>query len=162
MPRLSASCAARLALCVLGTRDLAPFLRLAATRDRSLGLRRARACRQREEPRAARRRHFDMAGFLGLGRGWRAMAGRGEARNGGTALAGVKVLALTQFEAGASATETRAWLGDRASQWSGNPIRRPGQPARSAGRPNWPDGAAASAAMLSKHSFVAEARRIAV
>jgi formyl-CoA transferase len=39
------------------------------------------------------------------------MAGRGEATNGETALTGVKVLDLTQFEAGTSATETLAWLG---------------------------------------------------
>jgi formyl-CoA transferase len=39
------------------------------------------------------------------------MAGQGEARNGETALAGIKVLDLTQFEAGTSATETLAWLG---------------------------------------------------
>jgi formyl-CoA transferase len=39
------------------------------------------------------------------------MSGQGEGSNGQTALAGVKVLDLTQFEAGTSATETLAWLG---------------------------------------------------
>jgi formyl-CoA transferase len=39
------------------------------------------------------------------------MARQGEQTNGETALAGVKVLDLTQFEAGTSATETLAWLG---------------------------------------------------
>ena len=39
------------------------------------------------------------------------MSGHGEGSNGQTALVGVKVLDLTQFEAGTSATETLAWLG---------------------------------------------------
>ena len=39
------------------------------------------------------------------------MARQEEGSNGETALAGVKVLDLTQFEAGTSATETLAWLG---------------------------------------------------
>ena len=39
------------------------------------------------------------------------MSGQGERSNGQTALAGVKVLDLSQFEAGTSATETLAWLG---------------------------------------------------
>jgi crotonobetainyl-CoA:carnitine CoA-transferase CaiB-like acyl-CoA transferase len=39
------------------------------------------------------------------------MARQGEPTNGQTALAGVKVLDLTQFEAGTLATETLAWLG---------------------------------------------------
>jgi formyl-CoA transferase len=39
------------------------------------------------------------------------MSGQGERNSGQTALAGVKVLDLTQFEAGTSATETLAWLG---------------------------------------------------
>jgi len=39
------------------------------------------------------------------------MSGQGEQTNGRPALAGVKVLDLTQFEAGTSATETLAWLG---------------------------------------------------
>jgi crotonobetainyl-CoA:carnitine CoA-transferase CaiB-like acyl-CoA transferase len=39
------------------------------------------------------------------------MSGQGDRSGGETALAGVKVLDLTQFEAGTSATETLAWLG---------------------------------------------------
>jgi crotonobetainyl-CoA:carnitine CoA-transferase CaiB-like acyl-CoA transferase len=39
------------------------------------------------------------------------MSGRGEQGNGQTALAGIKVLDLSQFEAGTSATETLAGLG---------------------------------------------------
>jgi formyl-CoA transferase len=39
------------------------------------------------------------------------MSGQGGTGNGQTALAGVKVLDLSQFEAGTSATETLAWLG---------------------------------------------------
>ena len=38
------------------------------------------------------------------------MSGQGDRSGGETALAGVKVLDLTQFEAGTSATETLAWL----------------------------------------------------